>query len=79
MGPEVLGCDGLGNIPSLKNPWGVTSHSGKKQPGTGEKNICIGESQISAHRACFRYTKTPFHEKKISQSPLPLGKGSARG
>jgi hypothetical protein len=84
MGMEVLGCDGLGSMPSLNNPWergGVTFHSEKKSASHWGKNLFVlGKIKFWTHRDCFRYTKTPFHKKKIGHSPPPpAGKKSARG
>ena len=78
MGKEVLGGDGLGSMPSLNNPWergGVTLHSEKNQPVTGGKKTFVSGKVISAHRACFRYTKTPFHEKKSVSLPSRWERG----
>ena len=82
MGMEVLGCDGLGSMPSLNNPWergGVTFHSEKNQPVTGGKIYLYWGKSNFRPIGIVLGTQRPLFTKKIGHSPPPAGKKSARG
>jgi hypothetical protein len=74
MGMEVLGCDGLGTIPSLNCPCGGGSLPTLKSSvsHSGGESIYIGEIQMFGPSSLFQVHKDPFSQK-ISQPPPPEG------